>query len=409
MLVGIDASRAAVARRTGTENYSLHLIRGLLDLDDAHRYRLYFNQAPTQDLFGPRAERRELRFPRLWTHVALSWEMLSSPPDLLFVPSHVLPVIHPRCSVATIHDLGFHYYPEAHTLFQNVYLRWSTRHNARASVLVLADSLATQQDLIRYYGLASSKIAVVYPGRDETLAPVTEPPLLAAMHDRYDLQQPYLLYVGTLHPRKNLVRLVQAYARFLSQPAGRAADPLLVLAGQKGWLYHEISDEVRRLGLGERVRFTGFVPEQDLAALLSGALAFVFPSLYEGFGLPVVEAMACGTPVICSQSSSLPEVAGDAALLVDPLDTEALAAALVRVVGDEGLRRELVQRGFQQARQFSWQRCAWETRDALEEAHRRCLALPGARPSDGGPSGHRLRPRQGEGGPLPPGQDDALD
>ena len=409
MLVGIDASRAARARRTGTENYSLHLIRGLLALDGAHDYRLYFNQLPPQDLFDARAERRVLPFPRLWTHVALSWELLSSPPDLLFVPSHVLPLIHPRCSVATVHDLGFHYYPEAHTLFQNVYLRWSTRHNARASVLVLADSLATQQDLIHYYGLDPGKISVVYPGRDETLAPVTDPTLLAAMRHRYDLQQPYLLYVGTLHPRKNLVRLVQAYARSLAQPAGRATAPLLALAGQKGWLYHEINDEVRRLGLGEQVRFTGFVPEEDLAALLSGALAFVFPSLYEGFGLPVVEAMACGTPVVCSQSSSLPEVAGDAALLVDPLDPDSLAEALVRVVEEEGLRRELAERGFEQAQRFSWQRCARETRDALEEAYRRCLALPGAGHPARGLTENRPRPPQSKAGPQPPDQDDALD
>jgi glycosyltransferase involved in cell wall biosynthesis len=409
MLVGIDASRAAVARRTGTENYSLHLIRGLLALDEGHHYRLYFNRQPPEDLFVPRAERCVLRFPRLWTHVALSWEMLSSPPDLLFVPSHVLPLIHPPCSVATVHDLGFHYYPEAHTLFQNVYLRWSTWHNARASVLVLADSQATQRDLMRYYGLAADRIAVVYPGRDETLAPVTEPASLAAIRARYDLHQPYLLYVGTLHPRKNLVRLVQAYARLLSQPTGRDTAPLLVLAGQKGWLYAEINDEVRRLGLGERVRLTGFVPEEDLAALLSGALAFVFPSLYEGFGLPVVEAMACGTPVVCSQTSSLPEVAGDAALLVDPLDPEDLAGALLRIVGDEGLRRELVQRGFQQARQFSWRRCARETLDALEEAGRRCLALPGTQRVSRRMTRQRPRPCDEEHRSWPSGQDDALD
>ncbi len=409
MLVGIDASRAAVARRTGTENYSLHLIRGLLALDDAHRYRLYFNQPPPQDLFGPRPEQRILRFPRLWTHVALSWETLTSAPDLLFVPSHVLPLIHPRCSVVTVHDLGFHYYPEAHTLFQNAYLRWSTRHNARTATLVLADSLATQRDLIRYYGLPADKISVVYPGRDETLAPVTAPSELAAVRARYDLQQPYLLYVGTLHPRKNLVRLVQAFGQLLSQPATGPANPILVLAGQKGWLYHEISDEMRRLGLQGRVRLTGYLPDNDLAALLSGAVAFVFPSLYEGFGLPVLEAMACGTPVVCSQCSSLPEVAGDAALLVDPLDLEAITAALVRIVGDESLRRELVQRGFQQAQQFSWRRCAQEALAALEEAYRRCSRLVGPGSSVAASSQPRSRAREGSGPRESTGLDDALD
>jgi glycosyltransferase involved in cell wall biosynthesis len=363
MLVGIDASRAAVARRTGTENYALHLIRGLLALEDEHRYRLYFNQPPAQDLFGLRAEQRVLTFPRLWTHVALSWEMRTAPPDLLFVPSHVLPLVHPRCCVATVHDLGYHYYPEAHTLFQNAYLRWSTRHNARASTLVLADSRATRQDLVHYYGTSPDKIRVVYPGRDEDLAPVTDSTRLAAVRARYDLGAPYLLYVGTLHPRKNLVRLVQAYAHFLSQAATGATDTLLVLAGQKGWLYDEIEAEVRRLGLEGRVRLTGYVPGEDLPALLSGALAFVFPSLYEGFGLPVLEAMACGTPVVAADNSSLPEVVGEAGLLVDAGDVEALARGLERLLGDGALRARLVDAGRQQARRFTWEAAAQQLLD----------------------------------------------
>jgi glycosyltransferase involved in cell wall biosynthesis len=313
-------------------------------------------------------------FPRLWTHVRLSWEMLADPPDLLFVPSHVLPLVHPRRSVVTVHDLGFLYHPEAHTLSQNFYLRWSTRHNARAATRILADSQATRRDLVRHYSIPDSKIAVVYPGRDETLAPVTDPALLSAVRARYGLAGLYLLYIGTLHPRKNLVRLVQAFGSFLQSSADGSGAPVtslqLVLAGQKGWLYDDILAQVRKLGLSDRVVLTGYVPDADLPALLSGALAFVFPSLYEGFGLPLLEAMACGTPAICSDASSLPEVAGDAALLVDPTDTEALADALARLVVDEGLRRELVERGFRQMQRFSWRRCAEETLRVLEEVGR---------------------------------------
>jgi glycosyltransferase involved in cell wall biosynthesis len=269
-----------------------------------------------------------------------------------------------------VHDLGYHYYPEAHTLFQNAYLRWSTRHNARNATHVLADSEATRQDLVRYYHIPLAKIAVVYPGRDETLVPVVDPEALALVRAHYDLAEPYLLYVGTLHPRKNLVRLVQAFALLLgSVPPGRV-NIQLVVAGQKGWLYDEVFAQVRKLGLTGRVVLTGYVPDADLPALLSGALAFVFPSLYEGFGLPVLEAMACGTPVICSNVSSLPEVAGDAALLVDPLDTESLAEAMAKLVTDEGLRQELVERGLRQMQRFSWRRCARETLDVLEGAGR---------------------------------------
>ena len=374
MLIGIDASRATAARRTGTENYALHLIRGLLALNQAglaagqsHRFRLYFNQAPMPDLFPPAAEQRIIPLPRLWTHVRLSWEMATRPPDLLFVPSHVLPVVHPLRSVVTVHDLGYLHYPEAHTSFQNHYLRWSTRYNARSAVRVLADSQATRQDLIQHYQIPQERIHVVYPGRDEALGPVVDPTSLTRIRARYRLQRPYYLYLGTLHPRKNLVRLVQAFAQLVRTSTG---DELLVLAGKKGWQYDEIEAQVRALGLQDRVVLTGYVADSDLAGLLSGALAFVFPSLHEGFGFPVLEAMACGTAVVCSNTSSLPEVAGDAALLVDPLDTDAIAAAIHQVTHNPGLRQHLVERGFQQISQFSWERCAQEAMHVLEDAGR---------------------------------------
>ncbi|MGC9333247.1 MAG: glycosyltransferase family 4 protein [Anaerolineae bacterium] len=214
---------------------------------------------------------------------------------------------------------------------------------------------------------------MIYPGRDESLAPVHDPLRLQAVQTRYGFRAPYVLYLGTLHPRKNLVRLVQAFAHLVSQSSDTTyplAELQLVLAGQKGWLYDEVFAEVRRCGLEGRVVLTGYVADGDLAALLSGAEALAFPSLYEGFGLPVLEAMACGVPVVCSSTSSLPEVAGDAALLVDPLDVEAIASALLRVVTDGDLRRELVGRGLVRARRFSWRRCAQEAMAALEQAVR---------------------------------------
>jgi len=373
-LIGIDASRATAAQRTGTETYSLHLIRELLALGKGHRFRLYFNQPPAPGLFPDAAEMRVMPFARLWTHARLSREMRTAAPDLLFVPSHVLPLLHPERCVVTIHDLGFYYYPEAHTLSQNLYLRWSTRYNARIATRVIADSIATRNDLLRYYRVPGERIEVVYPGRDEALGPVRDPEVLQDVRARYGLSEPYLLYVGTLHPRKNLVRLVQAFSAFTKAmaagPAKPKAEPQLVLAGQKGWLYEEILNQVRKLDLVDRVVFTGYVPDADLPAVLSGAVAFVFPSLYEGFGLPVLEAMACGTPVICSNVSSLPEVAGEAALQVDPLDVEALAEAIHWVISDAGLRATLVERGYEQVQRFSWQRCASQVLQVLEDAGR---------------------------------------
>lgn len=371
MLIGIDASRSVAQERTGTENYSLNLIRHLLALRGDHRYRLYFNRPPSCDLrpcdLAPLrpCDRRIMPFPRLWTHLRLSWEMARRPPDLLFVPAHVLPIVHPRHSVVTIHDLGYLHYPEAHRLLGRFYLDLSTRYNARAATHLIADSSATKRDLIERYGIETDKITVVYPGYDKTtFQPVRDEEAIEAVKARYGIAGDYILFLGTLQPRKNLTRLIKAFSNIQYL----VSNLQLVIAGKKGWLYKEIFRRVEELGLGGKVVFTGYLPEGDLPALLSGARLFVFPSLYEGFGLPVLEAMACGTPVVCSNASSLPEVAGDAAVLVDPLDVEGLAAAMERVLGDEELRADLIDRGFEQARKFSWERCARETLDVLEKA-----------------------------------------
>ena len=373
MLIGIDASRAVAARRTGTETYSLRLICDLIALGTGHRFRLYTNGQPPAGLFGgdrtaANVELRSIPFPRLWTHLRLSAEMAVHPPDVLFVPAHVLPLIHPRRSVVTVHDLGYLAYPEAHNPGDRRYLDWSTRWNARRAKIVIADSAATRADLIRAYGVDERKIRVIYLGRDETLVPVREAHLLAEVQARYGIAVHYLLYVGTLQPRKNLARVIEAFARVAAAPAFSGLQ--LVLAGKKGWLYDDLFAQVERMGLAGRVLFPGYVDDADLPALLSGALAFVFPSLYEGFGIPVLEAGACGVPVITSNTSSLPEVAGDAALLVDPHDVDAIAEAMNRLVTDEALRTELSRRGLANVQRFSWEKCARETLAVLVEAGR---------------------------------------
>jgi glycosyltransferase involved in cell wall biosynthesis len=371
MLIGIDASRATARERTGTENYSLNLIRHLLALESGHGYRLYFNRPPSIGLFPMTAdlELRVMPFPRLWTHLRLSWEMARQPPDVLFVPAHVLPLVHPRCSVVTVHDLGYLYYPGAHPLLDRLYLDLSTRYNARAARRVIAVSQATKDDLVEHYGIGPDKITVVYSGCDETMRPVEDEATIEEVKARYGIRGDYVLYVGTLQPRKNLGRLLEAYAMVRKQANDhrKGETPHLVIAGRKGWLYDQIFQHIVRLGLETEVLFPGYVPQDDLPALLSGARLFVFLSLYEGFGLPVLEAMACGTPVLCSNVSSLPEVAGEAALLVDPLDIESMAEAMNRLLQDEGLRTQLVERGYRQVRQFSWDRCARETLAVLED------------------------------------------
>jgi glycosyltransferase involved in cell wall biosynthesis len=361
---GLDASRAARARRTGTETYALELIRAMArQLDAGQRLRLYTPHPPQHSDWpnSAQVETRVIPFPRLWTHLRLAAELRQNRPDALFVPAHVLPLHCPVPALVTVHDLGYRYYPQAHRRFDRRYLDWSTRRHTRVARHLLADSQATKADLVRFYHANPDRISVVYLGRDESLAPVTDAAQLAAARAKYGLPDDYLLYLGTLHPRKNLVRLVDAFAA-----AHLPQSIALVIAGQKGWLYDDIFARVEQLGLQQRVLFPGFVAEADKPALLSGARAYVFPSLFEGFGLPVLEAMACGAPVLTSNVSSLPEVAGEAALLVDPLDTGAIAARLGQIATNDTLRRRLIGQGFQQVQKFSWDAAAAQVLEILE-------------------------------------------
>jgi glycosyltransferase involved in cell wall biosynthesis len=381
MWIGIDASRTTVARRTGTEAYSLHLIRALLRTSTEHRFRLYFNAPPPPGLVpgdptsdATHWEQRVLSFPWLWTHFRLSTEMLLHPPDVLFVPSHVLPLVHPRRSVVTVHDLGHYYHPEAHTARQRRYLEWSTRYHVRTAARLVADSQVTKDDLVRLYGADPARVTVVHLGVDRVLKPVRDAQRMASVLHKYGITAPYALYVGTLQPRKNLLRLIQAWEQVASGELGSHEDgqPVaqLVLAGKEGWLSGDILKRARVGALQGRIVLSGYVEGVDLASLYSGASLFVMPSLYEGFCMPVLEAMACGTPVVCSNVSSLPEVVGDAALTFDPHDLDSMAAAIQDVLGDAELRRAMVVRGYERAASFTWAQSARKVLSVLESVGR---------------------------------------
>jgi glycosyltransferase involved in cell wall biosynthesis len=363
MLVGIDASRAIADHPTGTETYSRRLIQALLARKTHHRFRLYFRDVPPPGLFRG-GDLRIIPFPRLWTHLRLSWEMAQHAPDALFVPAHVLPAIRPCPSLVTVHDLGYLHFPKSHPWLQRLYLNLSSRWNARAATHLLADSQATSADLVRHYGVPPSKITVAYPGTEESLGPVQDLDAIQAAKARHSISGDYFLYLGTLQPRKNLRRLVKAFAQFATHHSPLAIQ--LVLAGKRGWLYDDLFRQVRERGLEDCVHFPGYIAEEDKAALLSGAVAFLFPSLYEGFGMPVLEAQACGCPVITSTTSSLPEVAGDGALLVDPQDTVAIASAMQRVATEPELCDELIERGFANMGRFSWENCAQTVLETIE-------------------------------------------
>jgi glycosyltransferase involved in cell wall biosynthesis len=365
MHIAIDASRTTIAARTGTENYALQLIRALIDLRPAHRITLYFRDRPQPNLYKvyPNVQHRIISTPRLWTHLGFARDLWRARPDVTFVPAHTLPIWFPGRGVVTLHDLGYCFFPEAHPRPQRAYLDRTTRYSARRATRVIADSVATKRDLMEQYGTPDAKIDVVYPGV-EALERAT-PTRIAAVQRRYRLPERYLLFLGTLQPRKNIARLVEAFARVI---ADHGDDGLhLVLAGKRGWLVDDVFAHVPE-SAKPRIHFTGYVDDTDVEALYSGATAFTFPSLYEGFGFPVLEAMRCGTPVLCSSTSSLPELAGDAAVLVDPLDVNAIADGIARLVRDEGLRQTLVRRGHEQVKKFTWGRAAAQTLAALERA-----------------------------------------
>jgi glycosyltransferase involved in cell wall biosynthesis len=368
VLIGIDASRAVIARRTGTERYSLEIIRALIDVAPTDEFIVYFNQPPSSAHF-PRSERVRWRImpaPRFWTVGRLSIEMAIRPPDVLFVPAHSLPPVLPRASVATIHDLGYLHFPDEHPRPTRWLRRLANRWSARRATRVVAISGATRDDLVQWEGVRADRISVVHHGRAPWFQPVRDLAHVDAARKRHGLDAPYFLFIGTLHPRKNLERLLAAFDRV----AEDRPELLLALVGAAGWQPERLRQALAGVRDTERVRLLGYVDDADLPPLLCGSLGLAFPSLYEGFGLPALEAMACATPVLASTTSSFPEVVGDAGLLVDPVDVPAIADGLRKLADDAGLRRELGERGLVRASSFTWQRAATETLAVLRDADR---------------------------------------
>lgn len=308
--------------------------------------------------------------------LAIAWHRLSLPfpvswlgvrGDLYHASDFVLPPTGGIPALVTVHDLSFLTVPQCADTGLRAYLSRVVPRSVRRAYHVLADSESTKRDLVRLLGVSPEKITVVYPGVEPRFRPVEDPTALAAVRFRYGLgDAPFVLGVGTLEPRKNWPALIRAWAQ-MRQAA--SLPHRLVIAGGKGWLYEDIFRTAEATGLRNEVIFPGFVADADLPALYSAAAVFAYPSLYEGFGLPVLEALACGTPVVCTDNSSLPEAAGDAALLVNAADTEALATALHRLLTDEPLRQTLRRRGLAHAQKFTWERSAQVLLAAYERVY----------------------------------------
>jgi glycosyltransferase involved in cell wall biosynthesis len=358
--VAIDAH--TVGRRgTGNETYVRALVGELIVRDDVEPLILADDGVDLPEVPEQIVRRLAIRHP-----VGRLLGELSSPrrrwgSELL----HVQYVRPPRCDarcVTTVHDISFEHFPSYFTKRSLARMRATIPWSARRSAAVLTGSTYSRDDLIARYRLRPEKVHVTSYAADRRFRPQPDDIVRGAL-ERFGLPRDYVLSVGNLQPRKNLPRLLEAYVRL---PAG--ARPPLVIVGQRAWLHDEIFSSVRRFGLEGSVHFTGFVEADDLPAIYAGSLVFAYPSLFEGFGLPVLEAMACGVPTLSSRTSSIPEVAGDAAVLVDPTDVDAIAEGLSRLVSSQELRDRLRTAGLSQASAFSWARCATQTVAAYRAA-----------------------------------------
>lgn len=376
MRIGIEASRANRPVKTGVEWYAWHVIQQMKALPEAakHEWLLYTNDALTGGLeAGPENwKEKRLAWPPkyLWTQARLTWEMMKRAPDVLFVPAHILPRISPKKSVVTVHDVGFKRFPEAYKKIQVAYHDISTRDIVERGARIITVSEFCKREIVGLYGADPDKIFVTPLGIDHARFVPQNDERIAQVKQKYGIKERYVLFVGRIDKKKNLVTLVKAFEQIAeAQPnlelvlAGTFSGP----AGLATTGADELQNGIRNSAFADRIKLLGYLDEADKPALLSGASAYVQPSIYEGFGLPPLEAMACGTPAICADSTCLPEVVGEGnALFFDPLDADALASSLTRLLSSSELRELLIAKGLERAKQYDWRRTAQETLRILE-------------------------------------------
>ena len=371
MHIGIDYT-AAAWQGAGIGRYTRELIRAIVAQGDTHRYSLFYAAgglapdsayiADLRQICDTHANVRRVPIPlsprrltQFWQRlrVPLPIELFTGRLDLLHAPDFVLPPTRAH-TLVTIHDLSFLVHPECAEPSMVRYLTDAVPRGLRRANVILADSQATRNDLARLLAVDPARVELVYPGVEPRFCPLpaatTEP-----VRRRLSLPDHFVLFVSTLEPRKNLVRLLEAFAQVVQTDNSNLH---LVIAGRRGWLYEDIFAAIDRLQLHARVQLLDYVHDKDLPALYNLAAAFVYPSIYEGFGIPPLEALACGTPTVVADNSSLPEVVGDAAVLVSAEDVGSIASGIARVVSDAALRARLRAAGPAQARKFTWEQAA---------------------------------------------------
>ena len=363
MRIGIDAT-ALPPNPVGAGNYIIQLVRALAALETEHQFTIFAQQSGRELIGGLPEHVHWVVVPNLRPAVRLLWEQVRLPAlvkrsavDLLHSPHYTRPAILPCASVVTFHDMTFFLFPELHTRAKQIFFPFAIRHSARHADALIAVSENTRRDAMRILGIPANRIFATPLGISEGFHPIEDQVLLEEGRQRYQLPAKFILYVGLIEPRKNIPLLLNAYARLVSQ----VDLPPLVLVGRQGWMYEQVYQLVEQLELNDRVHFKGYIPAQNLPIVYNLAQLFVYPSTYEGFGLPPLEAMACGTPVITTAISAMLDNVGDAGLLIPPQDETALAHAIQTLLIDHSLRDHLSVAGRRRASEFTWKRTAMET------------------------------------------------
>jgi len=372
MTIGIDASRANKFQKTGTEWYSYHLIQELKKITGQEDQFILYSRENLRgglEKLPPNWQSRVLKWPpqKLWTQIRLSWEIIRHPPDMLFVPAHTVPLRHPEKVITTCHDVAFLRLPRAYDWPALQYHKFAINFAVKRAAKIIAVSEFTKKELIEFFKIAPERVAVVHNGYDSEHYKVIESrEAVEKVLQKYNLRKPYILYIGRLEAKKNTHGLVRAFSIFKKSRQSSVVGCKLVLVGQPGFGYDKVAEAIVDNNLHGEVIMPGWVRENDLPYLISGAEFFAFPSFYEGFGIPVLEAMACGTPVVCSDIPALREVAGGSVYFVDPYSPENMAEGLARVLDDEKLKDDLRMRGLRRVEQFSWEKCARETWEVIK-------------------------------------------
>ena len=367
MIIGIDASRANRKQKTGIEWYSYHLIQELkkISLAPGDKFILYTPsklQGPLSELPDNWEERILKWAPKyLWTQIRLAWEMFFHRPDLLFVPAHCLPLFSSVRKVVTVHDLGFKHFAKAYSLFQRIFYFLSHYWSLRIAQQIIVPSEFTKNDILENFYSPRGKITVIPLGYSFKEIPSDVQTDPNSILDKYKIKKPFFFYLGRLEKKKNILGLIKAYQK-LREDNPEIEIPDLVLGGKPGYGYKKIKKEIL---VSENIKEIGYIAPAELSTLYSLSLALVFPSFYEGFGLPLLEAMANNCPILSSNAGSLPEVGGDAVLYFNPFDLDDIKNVMLRIIKDKELRENLIKKGNERVQSFSWQKCAQSTKKVL--------------------------------------------